>query len=159
MVGGVAPGGDRTFCVANLLATCGVITDGVADVLLVAIARFGRITGVLEKNVNAKVLVVEDDPVLNDQLADLLRGKGYQVEQCHDGESGLTMAAANNHQLVVLDVMLPERLIPIRSGAPLVAISSRLSMLYSSATARSRKKCIGAQLYMYPIARMFSIGA
>jgi two-component system response regulator PfeR len=56
-----------------------------------------------------RILIVEDDTVLNAQLAELLRGKSYGVDQCYDGDDGLLMAAKNQHQLILLDVMLPRR--------------------------------------------------
>lgn len=56
-----------------------------------------------------KILVIEDDRELNQQLAETLRGHGYRVDQCFDGEEGLSQAAAQIHQLVLLDVMLPKR--------------------------------------------------
>lgn len=55
------------------------------------------------------ILVVEDDKILNQQLTDLLLSKGFKVEQCFDGESGLVRAASNQHHLILLDVMLPQR--------------------------------------------------
>ena len=55
------------------------------------------------------ILVVEDDEILNQQLTELLTSKGYQVEQCFDGESGLVRASSQQHHLILLDVMLPER--------------------------------------------------
>ena len=55
------------------------------------------------------ILVVEDDKILNQQLTDLLLSKGFKVEQCFDGESGLVRAASNQHHLILLDVMLPKR--------------------------------------------------
>ncbi|NRA53139.1 MAG: response regulator transcription factor [Gammaproteobacteria bacterium] len=55
------------------------------------------------------ILVIEDDAILNEQLAELLRSKGYEVEQCFDGEQGLLRAASRQHHLILLDVMLPER--------------------------------------------------
>lgn len=57
----------------------------------------------------SKILVIEDDQELNQQLAQTLRNKGYQVDQCYDGEDGLSQAARQVHQLVLLDVMLPGR--------------------------------------------------
>ena len=35
--------------------------------------------------------------------------KDYKVEQCFDGEQGLLRAASQQHHLILLDVMLPER--------------------------------------------------
>jgi len=55
------------------------------------------------------ILVIEDDHILNQQLAELLRSKNYAVEQCFDGEQGLLRAASRQHQLILLDVMLPAR--------------------------------------------------
>jgi len=55
------------------------------------------------------ILVIEDDKILNQQLADLLTSKGFKVEQCFDGESGLIRAASQQHHLILLDVMLPKR--------------------------------------------------
>ncbi|MEM7366561.1 MAG: response regulator, partial [Pseudomonadota bacterium] len=57
----------------------------------------------------SRILVIEDDPVLNEQLMSLLRDQGYHVDQCFDGEEGLTEAASSNHDLILLDVMLPGR--------------------------------------------------
>lgn len=56
-----------------------------------------------------KLLIIEDDPQLNDQLSDQLRKRGYQVDQRFDGESGLSLAKREHHQLILLDVMLPKR--------------------------------------------------
>ena len=55
------------------------------------------------------ILVIEDDKILNQQLTELLTLKGYQVEQCFDGETGLLKATSQQHHLILLDVMLPER--------------------------------------------------
>jgi len=55
------------------------------------------------------ILVIEDDKILNQQLTELLTVKGYQVEQCFDGETGLLRASSQQHHLILLDVMLPER--------------------------------------------------
>lgn len=53
------------------------------------------------------ILVVEDDPVLNDQIAVLLGGNGYCFTQCFDGESALELAISSNYSLILLDIMLP----------------------------------------------------
>jgi len=57
----------------------------------------------------ANILVIEDDLSLNEQITDLLRQEGYNAEPCLDGEKGLAMASNNNFDLILLDVMLPER--------------------------------------------------
>lgn len=56
-----------------------------------------------------KILIIEDDRELNQQLSELLGSKGYCVEPCFDGEDGLIQAASTHYDLIVLDVMLPKR--------------------------------------------------
>lgn len=58
---------------------------------------------------NIKILIIEDDKELNQQLAELIEGNGFLVEQCYDGESGLVKASSQQYQLILLDIMLPVR--------------------------------------------------
>ena len=51
------------------------------------------------------ILIIEDDKILNQQLTELLTLKGYQVEQCFDGETGLLKATSQQHHLILLDVI------------------------------------------------------
>jgi len=53
------------------------------------------------------VLVVEDERVINEAVADRLRAEGFAVDQAYDGPSGVERHAAGRQDLVVLDVMLP----------------------------------------------------
>jgi DNA-binding response OmpR family regulator len=53
------------------------------------------------------VLVVEDEPVINEAVADRLRAEGFSVEQAYDGPGAVERYAATRPDLVVLDVMLP----------------------------------------------------
>ena len=53
------------------------------------------------------VLVVEDEPVINEAVADRLRAEGFTVEQAYDGPGAVEKHAATRPDLVVLDVMLP----------------------------------------------------
>lgn len=55
------------------------------------------------------ILIVEDDQVLNQQLSQLLRNAGYRVDSCRDGNSALLIASKQQHDLMLLDLMLPER--------------------------------------------------
>jgi two-component system alkaline phosphatase synthesis response regulator PhoP len=56
---------------------------------------------------NARVLLVEDEPSVSMTLADLLSGEGYDVETAADGRSGLSRASNEQFDVLVLDVMLP----------------------------------------------------
>jgi len=54
-----------------------------------------------------RVLVVEDEPVINDAVADRLRAEGFHVDQAYDGPGAVARCAEVGPDLVVLDVMLP----------------------------------------------------
>ena len=54
-----------------------------------------------------RILVVEDEPVINDAVADRLRAEGFHVDQAYDGPSAVARCAEVDPDLVVLDVMLP----------------------------------------------------
>jgi len=56
-----------------------------------------------------KILVVEDDCELNHQITKMLVHRGYEVEQCFDGESAFEACFIKAYDLVLLDVMLPKR--------------------------------------------------
>lgn len=71
-----------------------------------------------------RILIIEDDPILNDQLAALLRRSGYIADQCHRGDRGLELASRQEHHLILLDVMLPER-----DGFSLLAVLRRTSQV------------------------------
>jgi DNA-binding response OmpR family regulator len=55
----------------------------------------------------ARVLVVDDDPIITDVLSRYLTRAGYDVLLAHDGLSALDLVARAEPELVVLDVMLP----------------------------------------------------
>jgi DNA-binding response OmpR family regulator len=54
-----------------------------------------------------RVLVVEDDPVINQAVSDRLAAEGYEVVQAWDGPGAVESYAGHSPDLVVLDVMLP----------------------------------------------------
>jgi DNA-binding response OmpR family regulator len=54
-----------------------------------------------------KILVVEDEPSLQETLVYNLEKQGYTVEAVGDGRLALEAARANPPDLVVLDIMLP----------------------------------------------------
>lgn len=55
----------------------------------------------------AKVLIIEDELTLADNLASKLRGEGFSVITSPDGEDGLEKVRAEHPDLIVLDIMLP----------------------------------------------------
>src|SRR6188508_1471118 len=54
-----------------------------------------------------RVLVVEDDPVINQAVADRLVGEGYDVVRAWDGPGAVAAHDEHSPDVVVLDVMLP----------------------------------------------------
>jgi DNA-binding response OmpR family regulator len=54
-----------------------------------------------------RILVVEDDRVINQAVADRLSGEGYDVVQAYDGPEAVARFADGEPDLVLLDVMLP----------------------------------------------------
>jgi serine phosphatase RsbU (regulator of sigma subunit) len=55
-----------------------------------------------------RVLVVEDEPDLLSVLAQSLREAGYAADAADDGRDGLRLALADDYDLIVLDLMLPQ---------------------------------------------------
>jgi DNA-binding response OmpR family regulator len=55
-----------------------------------------------------RVLIVEDERQMAEQLRRGLEREGYSVLVAHDGESGLELAKTLDHDLMILDWMLPK---------------------------------------------------
>lgn len=55
-----------------------------------------------------RILLVEDEPVLCNQLAERLRQDGYAVDTSNDGEEGLFYAAEYPIDLAIIDLGLPK---------------------------------------------------
>lgn len=54
-----------------------------------------------------RILLIEDDPKLNEALCCALRQEGYEVDTCLDGQEGLYYMEMGTADLVLLDRMLP----------------------------------------------------
>ncbi|AJD42797.1 response regulator transcription factor [Rhizobium sp. SEMIA 4085] len=55
-----------------------------------------------------RILLTEDNIALADGLSAILRGTGHAVDVVHDGASANAVIAAENFDLVILDLNLPE---------------------------------------------------
>lgn len=55
-----------------------------------------------------RILVVEDEQQLNDQIKGFLTGAGYMVDAAYDGEEGLYYAKDYGYDLAVIDLGLPK---------------------------------------------------
>src|SRR5262249_12895079 len=56
-----------------------------------------------------RALVVEDNPKMAAAIERGLREQGYAVDVCHTGFSGEEAAALNPYDVMILDLMLPDR--------------------------------------------------
>jgi two-component system response regulator CpxR len=56
-----------------------------------------------------KILIIDDDEELCELVSEYLSVEGFTVEVIHDGESGLNKALKEDHDLIILDVMLPKK--------------------------------------------------
>ena len=81
---------------------------------------------------DARILLVEDDPSIREVTAIGLRNAGFTVETADDGRAGLDRFEAANFDLVLLDVMLPRmdglevaRAIRRTSTVPIVMLTAR----------------------------------
>ena len=54
-----------------------------------------------------KILIIEDDPVIAGVEKDYLEVNGYEVTIAETGDSGLEIALKGQHDLILLDLMLP----------------------------------------------------
>ncbi|MDC7707652.1 heavy metal response regulator transcription factor [Vogesella indigofera] len=54
-----------------------------------------------------KILIVEDEIKTGEYLRQGLREAGFTVDLAHDGQEGLHLALEGEHDLLILDVMLP----------------------------------------------------
>lgn len=55
-----------------------------------------------------KILIIEDDPAIQQGLELSLQGEHYNVIKAMDGQTGFNLAQKNNVDLIVLDLMLPK---------------------------------------------------
>jgi two-component system, OmpR family, alkaline phosphatase synthesis response regulator PhoP len=56
-----------------------------------------------------KILLIEDEEGLIFTLTDRLVSEGYEVTSAADGQAGCELAMAGDHDLILLDVMLPKK--------------------------------------------------
>ena len=54
-----------------------------------------------------KILIIEDDPTMQEALRDNFEFGGYTVHVASDGRAGLKAALAHQPDLILLDIMLP----------------------------------------------------
>lgn len=56
----------------------------------------------------AKVLIIEDDPLMSRMYQKIFMFEKYEVDVAHDGEEGLQMAKTVEPTIILCDIMMPK---------------------------------------------------
>jgi DNA-binding response OmpR family regulator len=56
----------------------------------------------------ARILVIDDDEIMNDMVVQMLKEAGYKVKGATDGRKGLKLLDAQPFDLIVTDIVMPE---------------------------------------------------
>ena len=83
-----------------------------------------------------RLLIVEDDIKIAALIEKGMREAGFEVEVCHDGNSGLAQGLTGRYDAAVIDIMLPgldglqviEQLREQRVSTPILILSARQSV-------------------------------
>ena len=57
----------------------------------------------------AKILVIDDDPLVRNTVARVLRHRGYAAILAEDGHKGLKLFQSEAPDLVITDIIMPDR--------------------------------------------------
>lgn len=90
-------------------------------------------TGEAPTTTPVSVLFIEDDRHIQRSVSYQLSRQGYSVTCCDDGEEGLERALRGQHQVIILDIMLPKldglsickRIRATRPDLPIIITSAR----------------------------------
>jgi two-component system response regulator CpxR len=81
---------------------------------------------------DVSVLLIDDDAELCDLMREFFAARGFAVEIADDGRRGLARALSGEHDLILLDVMLPGlegfevlRQVRRRSNVPIIMLTAR----------------------------------
>ena len=96
---------------------------------------------------NVRLLLVEDNPINQEVVLDLLRGEGFAVDLAEDGARAVEMAGRRHYDLILMDVQMPVmdgldatraiRRLPAYERTPILAMTA-------SAFNEDREQCLAA---------------
>lgn len=83
-----------------------------------------------------RILLVEDEPRMANVIAKGLREQSYAVDMAQDGDAALYQASINDYDVIVLDVLLPQRdgyevcreLRARRNATPILMLTARAAI-------------------------------
>ena len=77
------------------------------------------------------ILVMEDDPNIQELIVEFLRAEGYKVDYASDGLEGIQLFKESKYDLVLLDIMMPNldgysvcKMIRQRSQVPVIFLTA-----------------------------------
>ena len=91
----------------------------------------------------SKILIIDDDVDLSDLFQDYLQQEGFSVSTAYTGNAGLSLALSGEFDLVILDIMLPDR-----KGTEILALlrrDSRIPILMFTARGDDIDRIIGLE--------------
>ncbi len=78
------------------------------------------------------ILVIDDDPQINQMLQEILTRAGYEVLHAYSGTEALLLLERQRPDLVLLDLMLPglsgEEVLPKLQGIPAIVVSAKVDV-------------------------------
>jgi len=57
---------------------------------------------------NKKILVIEDNPEVRENIAEILELSNYEVHTAENGKEGVETALQTTPDLIICDIMMPE---------------------------------------------------
>lgn len=83
-----------------------------------------------------KILVIEDEIKLNKNIKEGLKNRGYAIDSAFDGEEGEKLARFGDYDLIILDIMLPNKsgievckdIRSMKKGVPILMLTAKDSV-------------------------------
>ncbi|MCB1024157.1 MAG: response regulator transcription factor [Acidobacteria bacterium] len=91
-----------------------------------------------------KILIIDDDEELCELVSEYLTVEGFDVESVNDGQTGLDTALEGNHDLIILDVMLPKK-----NGFDVLRelrLESKIPVLMLTARGEDMERIVGLEI-------------
>lgn len=92
-----------------------------------------------------KVLLAEDDELIRNGLAEILKREGYCVVQANDGESALKLFESESPDFVCLDIMMP-KISGYEACKQMRAARPRVPIIFITAKSEEIDKVVGLEL-------------
>jgi CheY-like chemotaxis protein len=110
-------------------------------------------------NIMARILIVEDEKLINIMFRESLEHAGYETESAYDGQEGVDMHRKHPFDLIVADIMMPrtdgvQMINELRESFPSVKILVVTAISLSGSYYRDMKiKLAGIPILQKPITK------